>query len=171
MVSRDNEFRKMLGKNIGDSLLTAEWNLEYWRRLGQRFYTRLEYVQAAVTVATSAAFLSLFAPLHLEWIPKTLSGIGAVGAVIVTSFNWKKKIAVINRLKGSSQELVNWYNELWIDIQDDKQKDDDLRKRYNRISKVVSPPAGEEIDIRDDEKLMAECRTIVLSRRGLTNSK
>jgi hypothetical protein len=162
-----NALRKALRKDIWESMLRAEVNLEYWRRLGQRYYALLEYVQATVTVTTSAVFLSLFVPLHLEWIPKTLSGIAAVAAVIVSSFNWKKKIAAINRLKGLSQELINGYKELWRDIRDDKQKDDDLRKRFDRISTKISPPKGEEPNIRVDNKLIMKCEEAVYLRRGL----
>lgn len=73
----------------------------------------------------------------------------------------------MNRLKGQSLELVNGYKELWRDVNDDKQKYDDLRKRYDRMARQIESPRGEQIGIRDDKKLIRKCEDAVYERKRL----
>ena len=153
-------------KIIWKSLLDAELNVRYWKRLVQRYtkYDRfLKVFLAAISSGTVAGW-SLWGDYPWAW--KCLSSSSALVAIALPILNFQRQIESMSLLSGKWFELKVAYEEQWRKINDGSEAKQ-IEAAYNRTKKHEALLVQKETKLPHDEKLLHECFSEVKTAYGI----
>lgn len=153
-------------KTIWKSLLDAELNVRYWKKLVQRYtkYDRyLKIFLAAISSGTVAGW-TLWGDYPAAW--KFLSSLSALVAISLPILNFQKQIESMSLLNGKWFELKVAYEEQWRKINDGSEIKQ-IEVAYNRTKKQETILVQKETDLPHDESLLRQCFNEVKQSYGL----
>ena len=159
--------RKTMKKTIRDSLLDAEMNVRYWKRLTQRYSRRDKVMKIFLAILSSGtvAGWGLWQEIPLLW--KSLSAIAALIAIAMPFLNYQKVIEVTSDLSGKWWELRNEYEQHWISFKNNENPDE-IKKRHSLTKQKETPLVKKEANIPEDNKLLLKCFNEVERQYGLS---
>lgn len=153
-------------KTIWKSLLDAELNVRYWKKLVQRYtkYDRLLKIFLAAISSGAVAGWSLWGDYPWAW--KFLSSSSALVAIALPILNFQRQIESMSLLCGKWFELKVAYEEQWRKINDSSDTKQ-IEAAYNRTKKHEAQLVQKETKLPHDEKLLQECFSEVKTAYGI----
>ena len=158
-------------KDLWESLLDAEMNVEYWGHVARRYanFDLWFKIFVAITSSTSVASLQVFQKTsgssgwHFLW--DVCAGVAVVAAVALPflAFDATARSAATQRTAWF--DIKNAYNDLWL--RRDKLKPDSVTKKLAEIKLQESESSKPEATLPRIEKLLLLSQNQVCSARGL----
>ena len=151
---------------IWKSLLDAELNVRYWKKLVQR-YTKYDlFLKIFLAAITSGAVAGWSLWGEYPWAWKFLSSSSALIAISLPILNFQRQIESMSLLSGKWFELKIAYEEQWRKINDGSEVKQ-LESAYNRTKKQESMLVQKETKLPHDERLLRECFNEVKTAYGI----
>jgi hypothetical protein len=153
-------------KIIWESLLDAEMNVRYWKRLTQRYLRRDKAMKIFIAISSSGtvAAWSIWSEHPAVW--KVLSAIAAIVGISMPIFNYQKTIEIASELSGKWWEIRNEYEQQWNDLKNNEDISE-LRKRHSITKQKEVPLVEREAKISEDNKLLRKCFDDVKRQYGI----
>ena len=155
-------------EEVWDSMLTADYNCCYWDRLAQRYYTRQKWAEIFLAITASSTVAAWGIWRHAELVWQVLSVFATLIAVILPILNFKKVIAATSDLLGVWIQIRGDYDMLWFDIEHNLVSPERAVDQFRKIKRKELDVERKLINLRDDEKLLEQCRQEVIQARGIT---
>jgi len=153
-------------KTIWKSLLDAELNVRYWKKLVQRYTKYDQFLKIFLATISSGAVAGWTFWGDYPWAWKFLSSSSALIAIALPILNFQRQIESMSLLTGKWFELKVAYEEQWRKINDGTEMKQ-LESVYNRTKKQEAMLVQKETKFPHDEKLLRECFNEVKTAYGI----
>lgn len=156
-----------MNKTIWDSLLDAEMNVRYWKKLTQRYSRRDKVMKIILAIISSGTVAGWRLWQEYPSVWKTLSAMAALLAIAMPFLNYQKVIEITSDLSGKWWELRNEYEQHWISFKHNENQEE-LKKRHSLTKQKETPLVEKEARIPEDKKLLLKCYDEVERQYGLS---
>ncbi len=158
---------------IWKSMLDADMNFRYWKRLTQKYIKRDRNFKAFVAIASSATVGAWVAGVYvgawgtdiLSYGWKILSGFSAVLAILLPFMKYPDIIKTAASLSGNWWGIKNEYEDIWRRIESGGQNGFEEQYRSVRTSEIQL--IKQEIGIPEDQGLLRKAQREVLHANRL----
>lgn len=156
------EFRKA----VWNSMLDADMNARYWKKLVSKFIWRDTVLKIFMAVMASGTVASwgFWESNVLVW--KFLSSVSALAAIALPILNHQKKIEAMSELAGKWAELRIEYEDMWLALRN-KPNHATLTTTYKKFRSIESNLEKKETTLPSFPIILKECQTEVKISRGL----
>ena len=158
-----------MSRELWDSMLDAEMNVRYWTAICHRYstYDVSSRIFLAVTSSSTVAGWGFWA--EWPWIWKTLSGVSAVVAIVLTVIDLPKKVSRISVLVARWKQSQVEYELLWRS--DRFLSSSQSKSKYSNCKHREVANTADEQTLPRDEKLLKKSYQDVFRAHGYSNKE
>jgi len=153
-------------RTIWKSLLDAELNVRYWKKLVQRYTKWDQFLKIFLAAISSGAVAGWSFWGDYPWAWKILSSLSALVAIALPVLNFQKQIESMSLLSSKWFELKVEYEEQWRKLKDGSEIKQ-IESAYNRTKKRETTLVQKEAKLPHNERLLRQCFNEVKQAYGI----
>lgn len=156
----------IVGREIRDAVLDAEYNFRYWRYMTVKYLYRERYLMIflASTSSSTVAGWGIWQDAEVVW--KLLSGLSAIIAIALPILGWSTWIQNMAKLTSQWQQLLLDREELYLDFKSPTTNAEQIRTRLYALKKREVQLDSELHMIPYDEKTAEKSQAEVRRSRA-----